>query len=113
MSAAKIVGLTSGPIWGVPNTTYGAGMSADYEKGGDVTDLKDGNSRIIAASFSANKNTLSYRAKIKGTIPTNARGTQLTIDGVTAYLDKITRTKQEGDFAEVQIDLIEYPDFTS
>lgn len=118
MSAAKIVGLASGPIWGVPNTPSMAGQSAEYGKGGEVTQLKDGNSRVIAAAYHSPVNTLSYRAKIKTAaylteVFNKARGSAITIDGVAAYLDKVTRTKTEGDFAEINIDLQEYPDFSS
>ncbi len=107
-----IVGLSDGPIWGVPDTAYGAGMNKEYEKGGEVTELKQGDSDIIAAAFHSDKNTLSYTAKIKGTIPTDSRGTALTIGEQTAYLDKITVVKQEGDFAEVRIECLQWPDMS-
>lgn len=113
MADALIVGLSTGPIWGCSDTDYGAGKSHEYERGGDVTELKNGQSQIIAAAFHSDKNTLSYSAKIIGTIPTDPRGTALTIGENTGYLDKITVTKQEGDFADIKIDLLDYPDFAT
>lgn len=111
-----IVGLSTGPIYGVPDytpvaDTIGAGMSSEYEQGGEVEELKNGDSEIIAAAYHSDKNTLSYSFKIRGTFPTDPRGTALTIDGVTGYLDKLTRTKNEGAFAEGRIEITEYPDF--
>ncbi len=114
MASVLIVGLSTGPIWGCPDTAYAAGDSHEYEKGGEVAEMKEGEtSKIIAAAFHSDKNTLSYTGKIKGAIPTDPRGTELTIGGVTAYLDKLTVSKQKDGFADVKIDLIEYPDFTS
>jgi len=110
--SVTIVGLSSGPIWGVPDTDYGAGMNKEHEKGGEVTELKQGDSDIIAAAFHSDKNTTSYTAKVIGTVPTDARGTALTVGDETGYLDKITLVKQEGDFSEIRLELLEFPDMS-
>lgn len=111
--SSLIVGLSSGPIFGCPDTSYGAGQSHEKSKESEKTELKNGAGEIIAAAYHGHKNTLSYTAKIKGTIPTDPPGTALTIDGEAGYLDKLTVTKQNGDFADIKIELTIYPDFAS
>ena len=107
-----IVGLAVGPIFGVvDHDTYAAGMNFEHEQSGETEELKNGDSEIIAAAFHGDKETVSYSFKIKGTFPTDPRGTAITIDGVAGYLDKLSKTKQEGGFAEGRIEAVVYPDF--
>ena len=108
-----IVGLSSGPIWGCPDTDYAAGQSSEKSRESEKTELKNGQGDIIATAYHSKKNTLSFSGKIKGTVPTDPPGTELTVDGEAAYLDKLTVTKSEGGFADVKLELTQYPDFAS
>jgi hypothetical protein len=112
MAAVLIVGLSTGPIFGVPDTAYGLGESKDIEKSGETKELSEGETgKIVAAAFYGDKSTVSYSAKIKGTIPSDPRGTELTIGTETGYLDKISIGKKAGEFTDIKIDLNQYPDF--
>jgi hypothetical protein len=106
-----IKGLTAGPIFGVADTDYAAGMSLEKEDTGEKTELKNGDSQIIAVAYHSDKKPMTYTGKIKGALPSWKRGDAITVDGVTAYLDNVSETKREGDFAEIKIELTDYPDF--
>lgn len=111
-SEAIIVGLTTGPIWGCPDTAYGAGQSLDNTIEGEETPLKDGNGNTVAVAYYDNRETVSYQVKIKGALPTWTRGQAIEIDGVSYILTGWKKGKKNNDFQEMTIDAKKYENIT-
>lgn len=107
-----IVGLSTGPIWGCPDTDYGAGQSFDVSTGSEVKTLEGGDGNPIAAAFYKEETQLSFSAKIKGTVPTDPPGTVLTVGTEKGYLKQIKTNKKTGDFADISIELVRWKSIT-
>lgn len=105
-TSVVIVGLSTGPIFGCPDTDFGAGQSLETNPVvSEVKSLTNGQGETIAAAYVPGEHTATYSAKIKGTIPDDPPGTPLTIGDEKGYLKSIKITKTGGDFADVSIEI--------
>lgn len=101
-----IVGLSTGPIFGCPDTEYGAGQSLETNPVvSEVKTLSNGKGEVIAAAYVPGEHTATYSAKIKGAIPNDSPGTPLTIGEEKGFLKSIKITKTGGDFADISIEI--------
>lgn len=109
-----IVGFASGPVWGVPDPSWGKGQSFESSLTGEKGELKDGAGRTVAIAYYDNRKELSYTIKITGTPTTFTRGMKLTIvepvtgDTVTARLEDAKLVMSNTEFAEYQLTMIAY-----
>ena len=105
-NSVLIVGLSTGPIFGCPDTEYGAGQSFETNPVvSEVKTLNNGQGDTIAAAYVSGEHTATYSAKIKGTIPDDPPGTPLTIGDEKGFLKTIKKTRSSGEFADVTIEI--------
>lgn len=109
-----IVGFASGPIWGVPDLSWGKGQSFESSMTGEKGELKDGAGRTVAIAYYDNRKELSYTVKITGTPTDFKRGKKLTVtdpvtnETIAARLDDAKLVMSNTEFAEYQLTLVAY-----
>lgn len=110
-----IVGFSTGPIWGVPDTSWGKGQSYELNHTGEKGELKDGAGRTVALAYYDTRAELSYNVAITGTPTDMKRGKLLTVvDPITgntiahARLEEFKFVGSNSTFAEYQLTVVCY-----
>lgn len=110
-----IVGFSSGPVWGVPDTSWGKGQSYELNHTGEKGELKDGAGRTVALAYYDTRAELSYNVAITGDPSELKRGKLLTIqDPMTgqtlahARLEEYKYVGSNSAFAEYQLTVVCY-----
>lgn len=114
MSNVIICGLDSGPVWGVPDSSYGKGQSFENNQTSEVGELKDGAGRTVAYAIYDSKRELNYTVKITGEASGLAIGKKVTVtdpassEVTNAHITGIKLVMSNTDFAEYQLTMVAY-----
>lgn len=112
-SEVLIIGLSTGPIWGCPDLSWGKGQSFDRTIEGEKQALADGNGNTVAVAYYDNRKTVSYTIKISGAVPADMeRGTVLQVDGENYVIESVKEGRTNTDFAEYTLELMSYENIT-
>lgn len=107
-----IVGLSSGPVWGCPDLSWGKGQSLDKTVNGSSKKLADGQGNAAAVAYYDDETSVSYTVKVCGEVPALTRGMVLSVEGENMVLDNFKVGDKNDDFREIQLELKSWPGIT-